>query len=737
MITKPNIAFTSFTESISNSYSQVFFSKSKIIAFLILLVTFFDFYAGLSGVISVAASNLAAYAIGFNRSNIRSGFYGFNSLLVALGLGMFYEFTGEFVLILLFASLFTLLVSVMLEGVIGKYGLPYLSIPFLFGIWMVFLAAREYTSLEISSRGVYELNEMYALGGKWLVSMHEYLYDLAIPDFIVLYFRSLGAIFFQYHLVPGAILAIGLIIWSRQAFILSLLGFASAWVFYLIIGADINALSYSYIGFNFILTAIAVGGFFIIPSKWSYLWVILLTPLTAFLITGTSSLFSASQLSIYSLPFNLVVLTFLYILKFRERSYHSPELVNIQHFSPEMNFYTRDNYRQRFDDKVSVSLTLPFWGEWLVTQAHDGEHTHKNDWRHAWDFEITDGEGIFHSGSGSKCEDFYCFNKPVLAPADGWVEEILDGVEDNQPGEVNLEQNWGNSIVIRHHDKLFTKLSHLKNDSFRVEKGDYVKRGDVLALCGNSGRSPRPHLHFQAQSDPFIGSITIDYPFAFHIQSQNNKFILETYSRPKLNELVSNIELNDNFKHALQFIPGQKLCFNIIGDHIGQQDRVCLSVKADPYNNTYIEDDNQIAKAWFKSEAGMTYFTHFEGDKNSFLYLLFLGLYRSISGYYKGLKVKDVFTLSMISSKEGMLVQDLIAPFHTFLRADYEMEYLKMDDELSGSRAELRSQASVRAGKSVRKSFEFWFTIEKNRIEKIIISTPSSNLEVSWEEPVS
>ncbi len=71
-----------------------------------------------------------------------------------------------------------------------------------------------------------------------------------------------------------------------------------------------------------------------------------------------------------------------------------------------------------------------------------------------------------------KPEDFYCFNKPVLAPADGWVEEILDGVEDNAIDQVNLTQNWGNTIVIKHADKLYTKLSHLKNNSFRVGKGD-------------------------------------------------------------------------------------------------------------------------------------------------------------------------------------------------------------------------------------------------------------------------
>ncbi len=724
----------SFLDSVTNSYSQVFFSKNKVFAFLIILVTFFDFYAGLSGLIAVLASNLAAFVIGFNKQNIRNGFYGFNSLMVALGLGMFYEFNGEFFLILLFASLFTLMMSVMLEGVIGKYGLPYLSIPFLLGIWMVFLAAREYSTLEISQRGVYALNEMYALGGSWLVDLHEWLYSLPLPDIIVLYFRSLGAIFFQYHLVPGFLIAIGILIYSRQALLLSMLGFVTAWIFYLLIGADINTLSYSYIGFNFILTAIAIGGFFVIPSRWSYLWVILLTPLTSFLITSTSGMFAASQLSIYSLPFNLVVLMFLYILKFRERNFRKPEAVVVQHFSPEMNFYTKDNFRKRFDEDVSVNLNLPFFGEWVVTQAHNGKHTHKNSWKHAWDFEISDDEGIYHSGSGLAREDFYCFNTPVLAPADGWVEEILDGVEDNEIGEVNLEQNWGNTIVIRHHDKLFTMLSHLKNDSFKVEKGDFVKRGDKLALCGNSGRSPKPHLHFQVQADPYIGSPTIDYPFAFYMLNEIPVFELKTFSRPGHQDIISNIEINDSLNNAFHFVPGKKMQFRLMTEGEETASIVRLSVKADSFNNTYIADENGNSKAWFRTEAGMTYFTHFEGNKKSFLYLFYLGLYRSVSGFYQGLKLHDSFTLSMISGKRGMFIQDFVAPFYTFLSAEYEMEYLKLEDELSNNKVIFRSLATVKSGKRIRKAFDFWFEVENGRINKMYINKVSANIEATWEE---
>ncbi|MCK7534439.1 MAG: urea transporter [Marinilabiliales bacterium] len=123
------------------------------------------------------------------------------------------------------------------------------------------------------------MNEMYMLGG------YDHGQDLRVVQPVStcrsrssIYFRSLGAIFFQYHLFPGLLIAIGLLIYSRIAFTLSLLGFYAAYAFYQLVGADMTTLSYSYIGFNFILTAIAIGGFFIIPSWYSFLWVILLTP---------------------------------------------------------------------------------------------------------------------------------------------------------------------------------------------------------------------------------------------------------------------------------------------------------------------------------------------------------------------------------------------------------------------------------------------------------------------------
>ncbi|HEY2733563.1 MAG TPA: M23 family metallopeptidase, partial [Polyangiales bacterium] len=47
-----------------------------------------------------------------------------------------------------------------------------------------------------------------------------------------------------------------------------------------------------------------------------------------------------------------------------------------------------------------------------------------------------------------------------------------------------------------------------------VYPGQFVTRGTVLGYCGNSGRSPRPHLHFQLQATAQLGSATLACHFS-------------------------------------------------------------------------------------------------------------------------------------------------------------------------------------------------------------------------------
>ena len=685
-------------------------------------------FAGLSGLLAVVFSNILAYVIGFNRNNIKSGYYGFNSLLVGLGLGVFYQPGLEYFILLIFVAFLTLFLTIMVEGVIGKYGLPFLSFSFLLSIWLVTLASRQFTTLKVSETGIYALNDMFSLGGLSMVKVYNWFNMLPWPDTVKLYFRSLGAILFQYHLVPGILLAIGLLIYSRISFTLSVLGFFSAYLYYNFIGADFNELSYGYIGFNFILTSIAIGGFFIIPSKYSYLWVILLTPLISIFLTSTNVFFNLFQLSVYSLPFNIIVVLFLYILKFRERFYSKPQIVSYQQYSPEKNLYSHLNYNQRFGKSVFFSLSLPFRGIWKVTQGHDGKMTHKGEWKHAWDFEIADGKGLTFSGDGHAREDYYCYNKPVIAPADGRVEDLSDDVEENEIGEMNVHQNWGNSIVLRHSDFLYTKLSHLKKGSFKVATGDHVKKGDVLACCGNSGRSPIPHLHFQVQSTPFIGSKTLDYPISQFIIHDKGSYSLKTFDVPESDTRISNIEKNDVMVKAFHLIPGQKAKFRVT-DTSGAESEVNWEVFADPGNRTYVYCYSSGSKAYYHFDNDILHFTHFEGDRDSLLFYYYLGAFRVSTGFYAGLELTDTYPITIMKQKTLLFFQDFIAPFRIFMQPLYFLTYLKMEDHFTHSKVWLKAKTSMRIGNKELRKIEIEFEATRNGLDRIIITEKKQRTE--------
>jgi murein DD-endopeptidase MepM/ murein hydrolase activator NlpD len=158
--------------------------------------------------------------------------------------------------------------------------------------------------------------------------------------------------------------------------------------------------------------------------------------------------------------------------------------------------------------RQSVEYTLPFEGEWLVTRGGVTPGT-SHSWglaaqRFAYDFVVADAERRSHAGDGSRLEDYLAYGRPVLAPADGTVEAVNDGVRDApRPGTGWLD--WrvrdfrGNWVVLRHGEGEYSLLAHLVPGSVRVRPGGHVKRGDVLGLCGSSGHSTEPHLHFQVQ----------------------------------------------------------------------------------------------------------------------------------------------------------------------------------------------------------------------------------------------
>jgi murein DD-endopeptidase MepM/ murein hydrolase activator NlpD len=122
------------------------------------------------------------------------------------------------------------------------------------------------------------------------------------------------------------------------------------------------------------------------------------------------------------------------------------------------------------------------------------------------------------SGDPKDNANYKAYGADVLAVADATVAATKDGIPQNVPGEnsravpITLDTVAGNHIILDLGGGNYCMYAHLQPGSLKVKVGDKVKRGQVLALLGNSGNSTEPHLHFQVMDGPSpLGSEGLPY----------------------------------------------------------------------------------------------------------------------------------------------------------------------------------------------------------------------------------
>ncbi|OAJ93960.1 M23 family metallopeptidase [Vibrio bivalvicida] len=114
---------------------------------------------------------------------------------------------------------------------------------------------------------------------------------------------------------------------------------------------------------------------------------------------------------------------------------------------------------------------------------------------------------------------------PIYAPADGVVAVTRKS-----------NKGSGNFLRVSHSFGFSSSYSHLK--AFKVSRGDYVKKGDLIGLSGNTGLSTGSHLHYEIR---LVGRSLNPLPF---VQWEMNNFdsIFESNKDVKWDYLVNKIE---------------------------------------------------------------------------------------------------------------------------------------------------------------------------------------------------
>jgi murein DD-endopeptidase MepM/ murein hydrolase activator NlpD len=120
-----------------------------------------------------------------------------------------------------------------------------------------------------------------------------------------------------------------------------------------------------------------------------------------------------------------------------------------------------------------------------------------------------EGKRHFHAGLDIAA----IVGSDVIAPADGVVTFVGDF------------ESLGRAVVISHSSGVMTRYGHLSG--YKVKQGDRVKRGQIIAKSGNTGRSTGPHVHYEV----WVKNIAVNpRDFFFDMADQTELLVAKTKS---------------------------------------------------------------------------------------------------------------------------------------------------------------------------------------------------------------
>jgi len=139
------------------------------------------------------------------------------------------------------------------------------------------------------------------------------------------------------------------------------------------------------------------------------------------------------------------------------------------------NHFTVGAWDVQHDDAVLYSLPYMAGSSFKVTQGYRGTFSHTGPDEFATDWKMPEGT-------------------PILAAREGTVVSVKDHFEKGGPHR--KYEDCANLIVVQHSDGTMAHYCHLAPKSAKVQVGEKVRVGELLAASGNTGFTSGPHLHF-------------------------------------------------------------------------------------------------------------------------------------------------------------------------------------------------------------------------------------------------
>jgi urea transporter len=306
--------FVGFLDMLLRGCGQVMFQNNPLTGLLFLIGIFINSaLLGVAGLIGLIVSTITALLLGADRSLVRAGLFGYNGILVGIGLAFFIRWNAFLVVYIVLAAILSAIVMMALLNLMGSRDIPALTAPFVVSAWLFLFGVFQFHFLPPSASIQPALLNPNAIVQTDLRPLPTGLTGagITILNLLEAFFRGIGEVFFQDNLATGVIFLIAILVNSRISALFAALGSLVGLLTAFLFGGNGFWIYHGLYGFNAVLCGIALGGLFYVLTWESTLYAVLCMIVSTVVMAAISVLLSPLGMPALTAPFVLTAWLFI------------------------------------------------------------------------------------------------------------------------------------------------------------------------------------------------------------------------------------------------------------------------------------------------------------------------------------------------------------------------------------------------------------------------------------------
>ena len=150
----------------------------------------------------------------------------------------------------------------------------------------------------------------------------------------------------------------------------------------------------------------------------------------------------------------------------------------------------------------------------------------------------------------------------IISINNGTVETVVNDIKGTNHKSKGLD-TYGNYVKIKQDNGKTALYAHMKYNSIKVNKGEYIKKGEVIGTIGETGNAYGKHLHLEIQNKDNIKEnpiVTLKENSTSSTKNNNQKNVQKNITNIQTNTSKNknhtNPTSNNNFLSAKEYHHG-------------------------------------------------------------------------------------------------------------------------------------------------------------------------------------